>query len=467
MPTYTGSGSSIALRIDELNAQERRATLSWNTSWLPAITLLLSDLLAWPAIFLIASEIRTVAIGTPGQIIWQMMIVPALVAALTMHVIGGYNRRTDMLSLAYSVEHLLGLLLALMASAIIVYGLLTFGPSIQPSRFFFFLAFSAFGIYTLAVRRWVTQALNVHHSQRHFILLAVRSTAGRFEALYRSRRMGQQLRTFVNFDESLPHLNAEADGVIVGFNPSSLDPQLGQFLAYVHFRHIPVFTLESFHECFWRQVPVQSIEAWWAFARESLLARDSIYDQVKRLFDLLSATVALVVLSPLLILVAMIVRCESAGPAIFRQTRIGRDSRPFTLFKFRSMRVGADAGALYTAERDPRLTRIGRFLRRTRLDELPQLWNVLRGDMSLIGPRAEWVKCVEQYAGSIPFYSYRHLVRPGITGWAQVNYSYGASSEDAEEKLKYDLYYIRHYSMVLDCAIVLKTLHTMLFAKGR
>ena len=122
---------------------------------------------------------------------------------------------------------------------------------------------------------------------------------------------------------------------------------------------------------------------------------------------------------------------------------------------------------MYTADRDPRVTRVGYILRKTRMDELPQLWNVLRGDMSIIGPRAEWIKCVEHYDGAIPFYGYRHLVRPGITGWAQVNYSYGASSEDAEEKLKYDLYYIRHYSMALDFAIILKTLHTMLFAKGR
>jgi lipopolysaccharide/colanic/teichoic acid biosynthesis glycosyltransferase len=131
------------------------------------------------------------------------------------------------------------------------------------------------------------------------------------------------------------------------------------------------------------------------------------------------------------------------------------------------MRIGSQNGSIYTAIKDPRITRLGHFLRRTRIDELPQLWNVLRGDMSLVGPRAEWIKCVERYEGSIPFYSYRHFVRPGITGWAQVNYAYGASDLDALEKLKFDLYYIRNYSMSLDIAIILKTLYLVIFAKGR
>jgi lipopolysaccharide/colanic/teichoic acid biosynthesis glycosyltransferase len=122
---------------------------------------------------------------------------------------------------------------------------------------------------------------------------------------------------------------------------------------------------------------------------------------------------------------------------------------------------------IYTRDGDSRITRVGRCLRKLRLDELPQFWNVLRGDMSLIGPRAEWDKIVERYEKKIPFYHFRHLVKPGITGWAQVNYPYGESEEDAIEKLKYDLYYIRRYSLKLDAMIALKTVHVMLFSKGR
>ena len=163
-------------------------------------------------------------------------------------------------------------------------------------------------------------------------------------------------------------------------------------------------------------------------------------------------------------------RMESARPTTFRQSRVGREGHIFTTCKFRTMfmrDLNEDATDLYTRDNDPRVTRTGSWLRKLRLDELPQLWNVFKGDMSLIGPRAEWTKCAERYEQIIPFYHFRHLVKPGITGWAQVNYPYGESDEDAVEKLQYDLYYIRHYSLKLDAMIVLKTVHTMLFGKGR
>jgi lipopolysaccharide/colanic/teichoic acid biosynthesis glycosyltransferase len=161
---------------------------------------------------------------------------------------------------------------------------------------------------------------------------------------------------------------------------------------------------------------------------------------------------------------------------------VGRDEVLFTMYKFRTMHQAPEAGAearsselevrddddsIYTRPDDPRVSRLGRWLRKLRLDELPQLWNVFKGELSLIGPRAEWVACADRYQKKIPFYHFRHLVKPGITGWAQVNYPYGESDEDAVEKLKYDLYYIRHYSLTLDAMIVLKTVYTMLFGKGR
>ena len=156
---------------------------------------------------------------------------------------------------------------------------------------------------------------------------------------------------------------------------------------------------------------------------------------------------------------------ESPGPAIFRQDRVGRDGRIFSMCKFRTM--CENQGSIYTQEGDSRITKIGRLLRLSRLDELPQLWNVLVGDMSLIGPRAEWVKCAEIYEQEIPHYHIRHLVHPGITGWAQVKYRYGANTEDALIKFEYDLYYIRHFSFQMDFCIVIKTIYTMLGGKGR
>jgi lipopolysaccharide/colanic/teichoic acid biosynthesis glycosyltransferase len=161
------------------------------------------------------------------------------------------------------------------------------------------------------------------------------------------------------------------------------------------------------------------------------------------------------------------VKVTSKGPVFFRQTRIGEKEIPFTLLKLRTMQVGSDKKGDYTEENDPRITSIGNFLRKTRLDELPQLFNVIKGEMSLIGPRAEWEKLVNSYENEISHYHFRHITKPGITGWAQVNYPYGANLEDTKNKLKYDLYYVRYYSLTIDFTIIIKTAYTMLFGRGR
>jgi lipopolysaccharide/colanic/teichoic acid biosynthesis glycosyltransferase len=192
-----------------------------------------------------------------------------------------------------------------------------------------------------------------------------------------------------------------------------------------------------------------------------------VYERLKRMSDLLLASVGLVLASPVLAVTAAVVWLEDRGPVFFRQSRVGRNGTPFQIVKFRTMAAGSDQGDRYTRPGDARITRVGKFLRTSRIDEIPQLWNVLRGEMSMIGPRAEWDKLVADYEREIPCYFFRHLVKPGITGWAQVNYPYGANLEDTRRKLEYDLYYIRHYSFRLDAAIVLKTIHIMLFGKGR
>ena len=171
---------------------------------------------------------------------------------------------------------------------------------------------------------------------------------------------------------------------------------------------------------------------------------------------------------PLMVLVALAIRLESEGPVLFRQIRTGRNNREFRILKFRSMRTDAEAdGARWAQREDPRATKVGRFIRLTRLDELPQLINVLRGEMSFIGPRPERPEFVRELEKSIPFYDFRHVVRPGITGWAQVLYPYGSSVNDSREKLQYDLYYIKNYSLALDLVIIFKTARVVLSGSGR
>jgi sugar transferase (PEP-CTERM system associated) len=187
----------------------------------------------------------------------------------------------------------------------------------------------------------------------------------------------------------------------------------------------------------------------------------------KRAFDVLLALVTLVLSTPFLVLTAIAVWLESGSPILYRQERVGENGRVFTLNKFRSMRKDAEQGTpVWARAEDERVTLVGRFIRKTRLDELPQLWNVLRGDMSFVGPRPERPFFVNQLAEQVPLYEQRHAVKPGITGWAQVKYRYGASFEDSLEKLRYDLYYVKNLSIPFDLTILFDTVKVVLFAKG-
>jgi len=174
------------------------------------------------------------------------------------------------------------------------------------------------------------------------------------------------------------------------------------------------------------------------------------------------------IFAPVAAAVALAIRLDSRGPIIYRQTRVGRGGKRFTMLKFRTMRVDAEkgTGAVWARKNDPRVTRVGAFLRRTRLDELPQLHNVLRGDMDLVGPRPERPELIATLANAIPFYEVRHLVRPGLTGWAQIGYPYGASVEDARQKLAYDIYYVKHASPLLDLIVLFHTAKVVIMGRG-
>jgi sugar transferase (PEP-CTERM system associated) len=189
---------------------------------------------------------------------------------------------------------------------------------------------------------------------------------------------------------------------------------------------------------------------------------------VKRAIDLLLAILALVVTIPLFVLLPILITLSSSGPVFYRQERVGWQGRRFTILKFRSMRMDAEeaGSAIWAAEHDPRVTAVGRFMRRYRIDELPQLINVLRGDMSMVGPRPERPEFIGRLTRDVPYYAYRLAVKPGITGWAQVKFRYGATVQDAAEKLQYDLYYIKHMSVRLDGLIALKTIRTVLSQSG-
>lgn len=234
-------------------------------------------------------------------------------------------------------------------------------------------------------------------------------------------------------------------------------------------RRVPIVSLDGFYESLFGKVsPLYAGEPAWAL--EHVLPRaDSLYFKVKRVFDAAAAALGLVALSPLLALTALAVRLVDGMPPLYGQPRVGYLGRSFTLWKFRTMRPGADAAGPFLpgSESDERVTVLGKFLRRFRLDEFPQLWNVLRGEMSLVGPRPEWVKEVEVLEKSVPNYHLRHLVPPGITGWAQVYYRATNDPKDSLEKHHYDLYYLKHYSPALDLTILLKTVKRVFVSDSR
>ena len=188
---------------------------------------------------------------------------------------------------------------------------------------------------------------------------------------------------------------------------------------------------------------------------------------LRRLLSILAATLGLLICLPFIPFIALAVRLSSPGPVLFRQTRVGWRGRLFTALKFRTMRQDAEAsGAVWASKNDTRITPVGRFMRTTRLDEIPQLWNVLRGDMAFVGPRPERPEFVQWLSKEIPYYDLRHMIRPGITGWAQVRYQYGATLEETKRKLEYDLYYLKHLSLGLDLLIMFETIKTILLRRG-
>jgi exopolysaccharide biosynthesis polyprenyl glycosylphosphotransferase len=257
------------------------------------------------------------------------------------------------------------------------------------------------------------------------------------------------------------------DTVILAMRLEEMPEEKVKRLICRHSVRNQVVTLESYVLKTFKYVPIHQVSPSWAFGEGFGINSSLVYNRAKRMLDFTVALFGLLLAAPFLLATALAVKLTSRGTVLFRQERIGRHGQPFTIYKFRSMVEGADKLGDYTAEKDSRITPIGNFLRKYHLDEIPQLLNVLKGDMSLVGPRPEWSKLVEDYEGKVRLYHYRHLVRPGITGWAQVCYPYGASVEDALQKLKYDLFYVRYYSLVLDITIVVKTAYTMIFGRGR
>ena len=425
-----------------------------------------------------------------GVLQWNGVLLSPLLMPMVMHflavyLIDGYNLRTDMMSVTYTSLHTIALLVVLLFTLLLTFAFIPAGYALQVSRGVIAVSCLLMIPLTLSYRRVIYQRQLARKQQRYFMFLGSQESCITFKEECRRTGMTQSVlyathETFIA--DTQPHLVSvppigdvgqyltkyenNIDAIILRESSQELPTAVAQRLMELHFSGVPTYTLELFHEVYWRKIPLYRLNQTWLFQEGFQIAREPVFERLKRLSDIVLSSLGLLLALPFLPFVAALIWLGDRGPVFFRQTRVGKNRALFDIVKLRTMTVGK-GGADYTDVKDSRITGIGRFLRTTRIDEIPQLWNVFTGDMSLIGPRAEWVKLVEEYEKKIPCYHFRHLVKPGITGWAQVNYPYGANLEDTLRKLEYDLYYIRYFSFVLDASIVLKTIHIMLFGKGR
>ena len=436
-----------------------------------ALLLLAADLASVAVVFNLVMFLR----GVSSHPFILPLAAPVLVFISSLLLIDAYGARADMLSLDYASLHLIASFFAALSTLLLTFAFIPAGFELQSSRAAILLSFAIVGPATLAYRRLFYQRSVVSRTQRNIVFVGEKVEFEDFAA--ECERMDIQLpllhadssdryKSFEAVLEAIASSQIQVEAIVIKETSRELPADIPTKLIQMYFAGIPTYTLEIFNQVYWRKIPLYRINPIWLFQDGFQIAREPVFERIKRGSDVLLAVVGLVLFSPVIAFAAISIKFDDGGPVFFSQTRIGRHRIPFRLLKLRTMRQSDGTGDLYTKPGDTRITRVGRILRSSRLDELPQLWNVLVGQMSLIGPRAEWDRLVAEYEVKIPSYHFRHLVKPGITGWAQVNYRYGSGVDDTLRKLEYDLYYIRNFSFMLDASIVLKTLHVMLLQKG-
>ena len=442
---------------------------------------------------LIVSAVAVAAYVRLGEVTWQILryeggLEKALLMAGVSQVCLYYAELYDLRIVSDRRELFVRIVQALGAASFILAAIYFWFPSLIIGRGVFFIA--AFLVFTLVVGwrvvfEWVTRRVGPH--ERLLLVGTSPAAVALARELYdRRQELGVEIVGFVDSDPAMigePVINPGVigtvedipsivrargvDRVVVSLADARgklpMEKLLDMKLDGVSFAH-----LASVYEDYTGKIAVENLRPSWLIFSEGF-RKSQFVTRVKRLMDLIMAAVGLLFTLPLMVVIAGVVKLTSPGSALYSQRRVGQHGRVFTVRKFRSMRQDAEAltGPVWASkEGDPRVTAVGRFLRRSRLDELPQLWNVLVGDMSIVGPRPERPEFVAKLTRQIPFYGQRHIIRPGLTGWAQVRYTYGASAEDALQKLQYDLFYIKNLSLALDLFIIVDTIKTIVLRKG-
>jgi len=404
----------------------------------------------------------------------------SLIMALVMIAVGLYHSDCFRSLRTAAVRLTVALVIGLVALSVIFF----LYPDVATWRSVFLYALVLTFVSVLTVRYLFIRVVGLKRFQRRVLVLGageraapVRDLAGRAEAGFMPvafMRMGPRetvLADAVDFAD-VKDLNAFIEDREVEEVVLALDERRGTLpiaqLVSIKVLGTRVAELSTFFERETGRVDLDSLNPSWLVLSEGFQSAGRVALLFKRLFDVVASALLLIATAPLLVIVALVIKLTSPGPIFYRQERVGQFGRPFQALKFRSMRQDAekDGTPQWAAARDPRVTAIGRFIRATRIDEIPQIFNVFAGDMSFVGPRPERPYFVKDLSQQIPLYDERHVVKPGITGWAQVNYPYGASVEDSRRKLEYDLYYVKNYSLFLDILILIQTARVVLLQDG-
>jgi sugar transferase (PEP-CTERM system associated) len=350
------------------------------------------------------------------------------------------------------------------------------------SNLLYAMLFALAGLFL--VRLLSGRALGGEMFKRRIVVLGAGPRAARLEALARRNGAGFAVAGFVSMNDgpravkgavkrsAIANLSDHvvqlgASEVVLALEERRNALPLGDLLR-VKTTGVHVTDLSSFFERETGRVDLDSLNPSWLIFSDGFQSGRRLSSIGKRMFDVVVSATLLLLAAPVIAVTALLIKLESPGPAFFRQRRVGLYGQPFEIIKLRSMRQDAEVGgvAVWAQKDDPRITRIGAIIRKLRIDELPQAWSVLMGKMSFVGPRPERPQFVADLEARLPYYAERHMVKPGITGWAQINYPYGASIEDARQKLEYDLYYAKNYTPFLDVLILLLTLRVILWPEG-
>jgi sugar transferase (PEP-CTERM system associated) len=443
------------------------------------ILILGGDIILIIVSFYLAPVIRSAIFPDYIYVFEPADVVAIFIYLLSFYVFDFYNLE-DIRSSQYILRFILATTVASVLISAVYYIL-----HVRPGSLILFISSVLICIFLLGWRYFFDEFFKYSEKPARLLIIGAGQTGGNLHEILRGNK-NYEIVGFLDDDkkkwgmsfgnpsviggtEMLPTLVKELriDKVIIAIT-GVIRPEVYKKLVEAKFNGTTIYEMPSFYEKVVGKIPVLHTNEMWLGHADIYGVKGNLYNaKVKKIFDKSFAFIGFLFAVPIMCIVSLLVKLDTRGPVFYRQKRVGFNGVIFDLIKFRSMNINSEMnGAVWAQENDSRITRVGRIIRSLRIDEVPQLWNVLKGELSLVGPRPERPEFIEQLTRVIPYYSLRHSVKPGITGWAQVNYPYGASIDDALEKLQFDLYYIKNVTFLLDIYIILRTIRTVIFGNG-